>query len=272
MPTTSDTNRAFPPESVSWQVHREVTVLFGGLRALLMQAIHPLVIAGARETGFYERNPWKRLERTLRLTYTITFGPTEKAEAAAARINDVHARVNGVDPETGLAYNALDPDLLLWVHACLVDSALLFEPLTVGKLDDAGRERFYQEQKVAAEMVRIPHARQPETLGDLYRYMDGVMSDGSLRMTDGARAVADILTHWPPEAEWKPVLRAASWWGFGTLPPPIRDLFGVRWNGAREAALRANMAAVRLTRPLLPAKYRFIEPYNAFMRGDPEWR
>ena len=55
----------FGPSSVSWQVHREVTVLFGGARAVLMQAAHPLVIAGARETGFYERNPWKRLQRTL---------------------------------------------------------------------------------------------------------------------------------------------------------------------------------------------------------------
>ena len=64
----------FGPDSVSWRVHREVTVLFGGARAVLMQAAHPLVIAGARETGFYERNPWKRLQRTLVLTYTITFG------------------------------------------------------------------------------------------------------------------------------------------------------------------------------------------------------
>src|SRR5437763_627703 len=80
----------FGPESVSWRVHRETTVLFGGARALLMQAAHPLVIAGARETGFYERNPWKRLERTLQLTYAITFGSRSQAQEAAARINTVH--------------------------------------------------------------------------------------------------------------------------------------------------------------------------------------
>src|SRR6266852_1547074 len=93
----------FGPDSVSWRVHRETTVLFGGARALLMQAAHPLVIAGARETGFYERNPWKRLQRTLILTYTITFGTKEAADAAADRINQVHARVHGTDPVTGLA-------------------------------------------------------------------------------------------------------------------------------------------------------------------------
>ncbi|MGH2675492.1 MAG: oxygenase MpaB family protein, partial [Actinomycetota bacterium] len=62
----------FGPESLSWRVHRETTVLFGGARALLMHAAHPLVIAGARESGFYDRNPWRRLERTLALTYALT--------------------------------------------------------------------------------------------------------------------------------------------------------------------------------------------------------
>src|SRR5438128_12281950 len=106
----------FGPGSVSWQVHREVTVLFGGARALLMQAAHPLVIAGARETGFYERNPWKRLERTLQLTYTITFGSRSEAEEAAARINAVHTAEHGIDPITGKPDDAIDPELLLWGH------------------------------------------------------------------------------------------------------------------------------------------------------------
>ena len=146
----------FGPDSVSWQVHREVTVLFGGARAVLMQAAHPLVIAGARATGFYERNPWKRLQRTLILTYTITFGTKAEAHAAADRINDVHARIHGVDDVTGRRTTRWIPQLLLWVHACLVDCALLFEELTVGKLDDAGRQRFHEEQMLAAEMVKIP--------------------------------------------------------------------------------------------------------------------
>ena len=126
-----------------------------------MQAAHPLVIAGARETGFYERNPWKRLQRTLILTYTITFGSKAEAHIAADRINDVHARIKGVDEITGKPYDALDPHLLLWVHACLVDSALLFEELTVGKLDDAGRQRFHEEQMLAAELVEDPARDHP---------------------------------------------------------------------------------------------------------------
>src|SRR5881409_2699672 len=90
----------FGPRSVSWQVNRETAVLFGGARALLMHAAHPLVLAGARQTGFYERNPWKRLERTLFLPYTMTFGTREEALEAAERVNRVHREIHGIDAVT----------------------------------------------------------------------------------------------------------------------------------------------------------------------------
>jgi len=250
---------------VSWQVHREVTVLFGGARAVLMQAAHPLVIAGARDTGFYERNPWKRLQRTLILTYTITFGTKAEAHAAAERINEVHARIHGVDDVTGLRYDALDPELLLYVHACLVDSALLFEELTVGKLDDAGRQRFHEEQILAAEMMLIPRALIPPTVPALRAYLADVADTGLLRVTEAARTVADLFLDPPPEAEWRPVLRGVSRLAFGTLPPTLRDAYGVRVGPGREAAMRATFAATRAARPLLPPKVRYIAPYQ-------EWR
>ncbi len=255
----------FGPSSVSWRVHREVTVLFGGARAVLMQAAHPLVIAGARETGFYERNPWKRLQRTLILTYTITFGTKAQAHAAADRINEVHARIKGVDEVTGKPYDALDPHLLLWVHACLVDSALLFEELTVGKLDAAGRERFHQEQMLAAELVKIPRGIIPATVPDLRSYMRDVIQRGDLSVTDSARMVADLFFDPPPEAEWRPVLKGVSRLAFATLPPQLREDFGIRLGAGKKAAMRATFAATRLLRPLLPPKYRFIAPYQ-------EWR
>jgi len=255
----------FGPGSVSWQVHREVTVLFGGARAVLMQAAHPLVIAGARETGFYERNPWKRLQRTLILTYTMTFGTKTQAHAAADRINEIHTRIKGVDEVTGKSYDALDPELLLWVHACLVDSALLFEELTVGKLDRAGRQRFHEEQMLAAELVRIPREIIPPTVPALRSYMRDVIARGDLQVTDSARKVAELFYDPPAEAEWRPVLRGVSRLAFATLPPPLRDAFGIRLGAGKRAAMRATFAATRLARPLLPPKLRYIAPYQ-------EWR
>src|SRR6266536_6701990 len=129
-----------------------------------MQAAHPLILAGARHTGFYERNAWKRLERTLQLTYAITFGTGEEAREAARWINAAHEHVHGVDEVTGLPYDARDPDLLLWVHACLVSSFLELERRTVGKLDDAGRQRFHEEQMLAVEPLRLPRERIPATV------------------------------------------------------------------------------------------------------------
>src|ERR671923_8783 len=211
----------FGPTSVSWRVHRETTVLFGGARALLMHAAHPLVIAGARETGFYERNPWRRLERTLMLTYSLTFGPREEALAAAERINEVHRRVRGVDPVTGKPFDAMDPDLLLWVHACLVDSALLFERLTVGRLTSEERERFHREQMAGAELLGLPRQRIPPTVAELGTYIDRHMHIESTKL------MVDQFA------------RAALPWGTTTVvldPHEIANVFGLR--GVR-ALLRA---------------------------------
>jgi uncharacterized protein (DUF2236 family) len=255
----------FGPGSVSWQVHREVTVLFGGARAVLMQAAHPLVIAGARETGFYERNPWRRLQRTLVLTYTITFGTRAEADAAAERINEVHARVKGVDPVTGLQYDGLDPELLLYVHACLVDSALLFEAATVGRLDDAGRQRFHEEQMLSAEMVRIRRSEIPPTVPELRAYLQAVYDSRILYVGDAAERVAALFRDPPREAEWRPVLVGVSRLAFGTLPPELRSLYGVELTPARRTAMRAAFAATRWVRPHLPDRYRFIAPYQEWL-------
>jgi uncharacterized protein (DUF2236 family) len=255
----------FGPDSVSWQVHREVTVLFGGARAVLMQAAHPLVIAGARETGFYERDPWKRLQRTLILTYTITFGSKPEAKAAADKINEVHARINGVDDVTGKPYGALDPALLLYVHACLVESALLFEELTVGTLDDAGRQHFHEEQMLVAEMVGVPRAMIPPSVPALSAYLADVEDRGELRVTDAARNVAELFFDPPRDAEWRPVLRGVSRLAFGTLSPAIREQYGIGLSPAQATAMRATFAAMRVLRPLLPPKLRYIAPYQ-------EWR
>ena len=255
----------FGPGSISWRVHREVTVLFGGARAVLMQAAHPLVIAGARETGFYERNPWRRLQRTLVLTYTITFGTKAEAQAAADRINEVHERVHGVDEVTGLPYDGLDPELLLYVHACLVDSALLFEELTVGRLDHAGRQRFHEEQMLAAEMVRIPRDSIPPTVPELRAHLQRVYDSGILHVGSSARRVAALFDDPPREAEWRPVLKGVSRLAFGTLPPELRRLYGVELGPVRGGAMDATFAAIRASRPLLPARYRFIAPYQDWL-------
>ena len=257
----------FGPDSVSWRVQREATVMLGGARALLMHSAHPLVVAGARQTGMYANQPWRRLERTLRQTYTVVFGTREEALAASRRIDDVHRGIKGVDAVTGLRYDARDPELLLWVHACLVDSFLVFERLTVGRLDDAGRQAFHEESMVGAELLRLPRDRIPPTVPALRAYLDEVMGSGILRMTDGARQVADLIGDPPRDVPRRPLWGLISFLAFQTLPDPLKRLYGVPGGPARRALLRASLLGLRAGRPLAPPRIRYVAP--AVMAG---WR
>jgi len=266
MRTEAGDGGLFGPGSASWEVHRNYTVMLGGARALLMQAAHPLVVAGARQTGTYERNPWKRLERTLGQTYTVVFGTRAEALAASKRIDDVHGVVKGIDEVTGLRYDARDPELLLWVHACLVDSFLAFERWTVGRLDEAGRQRFHEESMRSAELLRLPQARVPPTVAGLRAYIDGVIASGILRLTDGARTVADLIADPPREVPRRALWGLIGFLAFQTLPPGLRRLYGVRDDPARRALLGAALLGVRLAAPLAPRDLRVILPAQAAER------
>lgn len=262
----------FGPDSVSWKVLREGSVMVGGVRALLMHAAHPLVVAGARQTGMYERDPWRRLERTLRQTFTVVFGTRQEAAEASRRIDDVHGVVKGIDQVTGLPYDARDPDLLLWVHACLVSSFLELERRTIGKLDDAGRQRFHQEQMLAVEPLRLPREHIPATVQELEVYVDGVIASGTLRRTDDAMAVADLVRQPPPQVPRRWLWRLVSFLAFHTLPPGLRQLYGVRHRARHELATRAIAWTMRHDRPIMPPRWRFIAPTlvaGARLRGEP---
>ena len=262
----------FGPDSVSWRVLREASVMVGGVRALLLHAAHPLVIAGARQTGMYERDPWKRLERTLRLTFTVVFGSSAEAAAASKRIDDVHRGIKGVDPVTGLRYDARDPELLLWVHACLVASFLELERRSVGRLDDAGRQRFHEEQMLTVAPLGLPPERIPPTVAALDGYIQQVIDSGILRRTDGAEQVAALVRDPPRQVPRRRLWRLVSFLAFHTLPPELRALYGVRHRWWHELALRTVCALSRLDRPVMPPRWRFIAPAlaaGARLRGEP---
>jgi len=250
----------FGPDSVSWRVLREASVVVGGLRAILMHAAHPLVVAGARHTGMYERDPWRRLERTLRQTFAVVFGTREEALAASKRIDDIHGAIKGIDPVTGQAYDARDPELLLWVHACLVDSFLVLERQTVGRLDDADRQRFHEEQMIGVGLLRLPRERIPGTVEGLHSYIDTVVANGTLRLTPDAVRVASVVRDPPPGVPWRGLWPVVSFLAFHTLPPALRSLYGVRHTSRHEVLLRTQGLIDRTNRPFLPRRFRFIAP------------
>lgn len=265
----------FGPDSITWEVNREMTVLFGGARSLLLNAAHPLVAAGARRTGGYRRDPWQRLIRTVRLQSTITFGTRSEARAAADQINRLHATINGIDPVTGQRYDALDPELLLWVHAGLVDSSLLFFEKSVRPLTPEERQRYHEEAMVIADLVMLPRHAIPATFRGLRAYIADMTQSADLRRTEVADEVARLIVGGAVPAHIKPIWTFISFAAVGTLPGPVRDLYDLRWGPLRGRLLEVSFAALRTLRPFLPDRYRLILPARwgeRRMQGEPSLR
>lgn len=155
----------FGPDSSAWRVHGDVAMFVGGLRALLLQTLHPLAMAGVAEHSDYRRDPWGRLHRTAQFIAVTTYGSTDAAEAAIRRVRRVHERVRGVAPD-GRAYAATDPDLVAWVHVTEVDSFLRAKQrYGTDPLDAPAADRYVAEMAQVAE--RLGSAPVPTTVADL---------------------------------------------------------------------------------------------------------
>ena len=188
----------FGPDSMMWKVNKEITVLFGGARALLMHAAHPLIAAGARQTSFYQRDPWKRLIRTLSLQNSVTFGTIEEANDSATRINRLHEVIKGKDEVTGETYDALDHEQLLWVHACLQLSSIYFYEQTVKKLTESEKNEYHKENMLAAKLVLVDVSKMPQTHKELKEWVIAKSRENSyLVYTDVAKDVKDIISGGP---------------------------------------------------------------------------
>ncbi len=251
----------FGPNSIMWKVNKEITVLFGGARALLMHAAHPLIAAGARQTSFYQRDPWKRLIRTLSLQNSVTFGTKEEADDSAHRINKLHEVIKGEDEVSGGYYDALDHEQLLWVHACLQISSIYFYEKTVKKLTDEEKNQYHVENMKAAELVLINTKEMPQTHKGLKDWViNKSRSKDYLMYTDVAKDVQDIIAGGPVPTHIKPIWPFIAFTAFNTLPKEFKELYGVKENRLKKIILNFNLKFLKFTRPFLPPFFRLIAP------------
>jgi len=251
----------FGPDSMMWKVNKEITVLFGGARALLMHAAHPLIAAGARQTSFYQRDPWKRLIRTLSLQNSVTFGTKEEADESAHRINKLHEVIKGTDEISGGYYDALDYEQLLWVHACLQISSIYFYEKTVKKLTTEEKDLYHRENTLAAEMVLIDSKKMPTTHEGLKQWViDKSKEKDYLMMTDVAKDVFDIIGGGPVPTHIKPIWPFISFTAFYTLPKEFKDIYGIKETKFKSILVSFNLAMLKYTRPFLPPFFRLIAP------------
>lgn len=239
----------FAEDSMTRRVNRENVLLLGGGRALLMQLAHPKVALGVDEHSDFRKQPIRRLRRTIRMTMAIVFGDRETALAAARAVNHVHAGVRG------RGYRALDPELLLWVHATLADTALVTYETFVRRLSGREREDFYQEFRLMGELLGIPRGRFPETLRDFEVYLEEMMSSGPVRVGRRAQELAAHVLRPGLRLLPGPVMIPFEVITAGLLPPTLRTQYGLAWGPGQQRAYRLAVKMlpriIALTPPLI---------------------
>ena len=215
----------FGPASVTWRSTGDLSAPVAGLRALLMQALHPLAMAGVDQHSDWREDPVGRLAATSAYLATVSFGEKAAAERAAARVRKIHEYVRGTDTVTGRPYAAGDPALLLWVHAALVESTLVARHWFGTPLEPADADRYVAEMVVAAELVGVPRDLVPASVAGLTGYVESVRPELA-RTPAASESMAYLLD--PPGlgddlAEIWQDIRAGA---IGSLPDWACELYG----------------------------------------------
>jgi uncharacterized protein (DUF2236 family) len=256
----------FGPESMLWRIDREALVFLGAGRALLLQLAHPWVSTGIAEHSRTLADPIGRFHRTFNVVYTLVFGSLEQSLHMARRLHRRHAVIRGELPDpigpfaAQSPYFANEASALLWVHATLVDTALVAHDLVLPPLSAAEREAYYQESRRLGALFGIPPERQPADWTSFEKYMETLLQSDALTVSPAARAIAgQILTgagSWLFVPAWYRALTASL------LPERLRAEFGLPDTGRdRERAERAH-AWIRRVYPKLPARIRQVGPYR----------
>jgi uncharacterized protein (DUF2236 family) len=254
--------RFFLPDSMMWQVDREMVLLAAGGRALLMQLAHPKVAAGVAQHSHFKENPLGRLHRTMSTMWSITFDETLEAQAALERIKNVHRKVKGPisagEPlAAGTPYDALDVQLLLWVHATLIDSGMAGYDVLVKPLSPNEKSRYYDDSKKLARLFEIPEKLVPSSLDDFNSYMQRMLTGGELVVGPTARGLAEEILYPRP---WilKPAGPLFRLLTAGSLPEQLRAGYGLGWNERREKRFLLAARAFRGLLPLVPKPLRIV--------------
>ena len=210
----------FGPGSATWTVHSDAAILIGGIRALLLQTMHPLAMAGVADHSAYRTDPTGRLWRTSSYVGTTTFGTTEQATQAVAIVRRVHESVVGTAPD-GRAYAANDPHLLGWVHHTLVDSFLrAHQRYGDTPLAPVDADRYVAEQARLAELIGASDPEPARTVSELRAWMWGIRPE--LRAGSQAREATRFLLFPPLPLATRPPFAVLASAAIGLLPGWVR--------------------------------------------------
>jgi uncharacterized protein (DUF2236 family) len=257
----------FTPASVTWQAHGDPMMWVAGIRALYLQALHPRAVRAVIENSDFREDAWGRLRRTADFVGTTTYGTTEAAERAGARVRRIHDMLRATDPDTGRTYRIDDPELLLWVHCAEIDSYVHVLCRSGYPLTDALADRYVAEHRESARLVGLDPAGVPGSRAELAAYFASVRP--SLAAGADAREIDDFLRRpgvhpllLPARALlWPHVARLA----YAALPPWAHALYG------RPAPPPATVTRrLRVTGAVLrtvPARVRWQVPPKHILRA-----
>lgn len=256
----------FTDDSMLRRVHGERAVALSGPRALLMMGAHPVAFEGFFMATGALADPYERLRRTAEVLDAIAWGTAADARRMTRRVRAMHRRARGVLPRpagrfpAGTPWAADDPELLLWIIACLADSAALVHDRYVARLSTGEREAFWADYRVVGRYFGLGDADMPADWPEFEAYMSEMLASGDLAVTPTAREVGiEVVLRPPVPLRARPFVELANFITIGLLPAGVRRQYRFSWDPARELALRGGAEYVkRVLVPLLPDRLRYV--------------
>jgi uncharacterized protein (DUF2236 family) len=259
----------FDDGSAIRHVLRERALALSGPRALLMQAAHPLAVAGLLAHSDSLEDPYVRLARTAKIMNLITFGSRVEADRATRRVRAMHRAVRGRLPEAvgpypaDSPYRADDPALLMWILYSLVDSAMVVYRTYVGRLGAEEQAALWEDYKVVGRLFGLRRGQMPNSADDLAQYGHDMLTGGALHVGDWARRRArEIVLEPPVRPLARPLVETVNFITIALLPDEIRSQYGflpLPPPAVRKALVGAGAAYVRHgVLPVLPAHIREV--------------
>ncbi len=261
----------FGPGSITWRVNREAVILLGGGRAALLQLAHPFVAHAIDQHSATKSDPIGRFRRTFQDVFAMVFGDLDHAEERARRVHAVHARIRGAIDERvgpharGDRYAANDEGALFWVHATLVDTALLVYEQYVEPLGASERERYYAESRRFGRLFGIPDRIMPPHFAAFRAYMDAMLHGETLGVGRPALELRRFLLQ-PPRAVHAPMTAWYRTYTASLLPPRLREAFELPFGRRERLALAASVPALRAMVRRLPRRLRHFPDYVEAVR------
>lgn len=267
----------FGPASMTWRIDREAVIFLGAGRALLLQLAHPWVAAAVAEHSRTFADPIGRFHRTFDVMFTMVFGSLDSALAAARYLHRRHATIVGRLPEaigpfeSGSIYCANEVAALRWVHATLVESALIVHDLILPPLTVEERERYWAESRLFGALFGLTSTNLPADWASFAAYSTSMMQSDTLSVSATARELAGQIF-----AGARPWLRPPQWYQALTahlLPDRLRVGFGFTSHERDRKAAERAFARIRRIYPKIPTRLRYVGPYQeaqARLQGKPQ--